>query len=249
MIRMKVLVTAGNTWAPIDKVRVLTNIFTGKTGASIADEAMRRNHSVTLLTSQPDIAERLWSAERGAQSAEQDKSSALRAPRSALHKYRTFDELRELMATHIRSGSFNAVIHSAAVSDYLAGGVYSSSDMKPASPLPQTAKIKSAEPELWLRLVRAPKLVDLVRGDWQFGGVLVKFKLEAGADDKSLLDIAERSRLQSKADLMVANTLEGAGEWAYLGPLAAGYQRIPRSELAERLLDAVEHLHKERGHA
>jgi hypothetical protein len=91
--------------------------------------------------------------------------------------------------------------------------------------------------------VRAPKLIDSVRRDWGFRGVLVKFKLEVGVTDGELLDVAERSRRQSDADLMVANTLDGAAEWAFLGPLARGYQRVTRGELADRLIDAVEALH------
>jgi phosphopantothenate-cysteine ligase/phosphopantothenoylcysteine decarboxylase/phosphopantothenate--cysteine ligase len=51
---MNLLVTAGNTLVPIDKVRGITNIFTGRTGASIALEAHRRGHGVTLLTSHPE---------------------------------------------------------------------------------------------------------------------------------------------------------------------------------------------------
>ncbi len=108
--------------------------------------------------------------------------------------------------------------------------------------------MKSDEPELWLRLVRAPKLIDLVRADWNFRGLLVKFKLEVGVEDARLLEIAERSRVHSAADLMVANTLEGAGSHAFLGPQGGAYQRVGRGDLAARLLDALETLHRERVH-
>jgi hypothetical protein len=102
------------------------------------------------------------------------------------------------------------------------------------------AKVKSDEPELWLRLLRAPKLIDLVRSDWGYHGRLVKFKLEVGVSDDTLLDVAERSRTQSGADLMVANTLEGSGEYAFLGPLSGRYVRVSRAELPVKLLDALE---------
>ena len=52
--------------------------------------------------------------------------------------------------------------------------------------------------------------------------------------------VAERSRQQSEADLMVANTLEGGADWAVLGAGPGGYQRVGRAELTDRLLDAVE---------
>jgi hypothetical protein len=99
-----------------------------------------------------------------------------------------------------------------------------------------------------LRMVRAPKLIDRMRTDWRFQGVLVKFKLEVGVSDETLLEIAEKSRRQSNADLMVANTLEGAAEWALLGPCTGGYRRVARSELAAKLLDVVETLYKDKHH-
>ncbi len=96
-----------------------------------------------------------------------------------------------------------------------------------------------------LRLVRTPKLVDRIRAAWGFGGVLVKFKLEVGVTEEELRTIAERSRQQSQADWMVANTLDGL-TWALLGS-ADGYDRYRRDELPGRLLDAVERSHRERG--
>jgi phosphopantothenoylcysteine synthetase/decarboxylase len=248
---MNILVTAGNTQVRIDKVRCLTNIFTGRTGASIAVAAHQRGHRVTLFTSHPEAV------------TETTGEASPRDERWGLVHYRTFEELQQLMQSSIPFEPFDAVIHSAAVSDYLAGGTYAPApgmrfepeNLRWVSTAPRLAmldcqaeKIKSHEPELWLRLVRAPKLIDLVRAEWGFRGVLVKFKLEVGRSDNELLEIAERSRKQSGADLMVANTLEGAATFAYLGPVDWGYQYVSRSELAPRLLEAVEQMHEERRH-
>jgi phosphopantothenoylcysteine synthetase/decarboxylase len=241
---MHLLVTAGNTQAPIDRVRCITNIFSGRTGAAIALRAWARGHTVTLFTSHPEVVADLHA---GLPAGE----------RWRLDPYRTFDDLRGLMAGRIAEGGFGAVVHCAAVSDYLAGGVFGAADGTAFDPATgrwtvrttadlTAGKVKSDAPELWLRLVRAPKLIDSVRRDWDFGGVLVKFKLEVGVGDDSLLDVAERSRLQSDADLMVANTLDGAAEWAYLGPVAGRYERVARPALADRLLDAVEAMQEER---
>jgi phosphopantothenoylcysteine synthetase/decarboxylase len=161
------------------------------------------------------------------------------------------------MQQHLCETAFDAVIHSAAVSDHLVAGVYAptpwtrfdeehtwqgSREKAPTLVDRAAGKVKSDEPELWLRLVRAPKLVDRIRQDWGFKGILVKFKLEVGPSDKELLNIAEQSRLLSQANLIVANTLEGASTWAYLGSHAEGFVKVPRPELASRLLDALEHL-------
>jgi phosphopantothenoylcysteine synthetase/decarboxylase len=245
---MNVLVTAGNTLVPIDRVRGITNIFTGRTGASLALCAHQRGHAVTLLTSHPEAVDGLC---EGAPPTEG----------WSLIRFRTFDDLHELMQGLLPAGGFDALVHCAAVSDYRAAGIFAPADgttfeekeatwrstgVAPALVDRSAGKVKSDEPELWLRLVRTPKLVDLVRSAWGFRGVLVKFKLEVGISEKQVLEIAERSRRQSSADLMVANTLEGAGAWAVLGPVGGEYKHVGRRDLATRLLEEVERLHKEK---
>jgi phosphopantothenoylcysteine synthetase/decarboxylase len=240
---MNVLVTAGNTLVFIDRVRAITNIFTGRTGAAIAREAHCRAHAVTLLTSHPEAV-------------------TLGGPapcdeRWSLDHYRTFDELEDKLALGVRHGGFDGIIHCAAVSDYRPAGIFAPApgtrfeqDHWEGAPPRLTdvtaAKVKSDVPELWLRLERAPKLIDRFRTEWDFRGLLVKFKLEVGVSDEELLQVAERSRQQSAADLMTANTLEGAAQWAYVGPVEGAYRRVSRRELPECLLDAMEKLHREK---
>jgi phosphopantothenoylcysteine synthetase/decarboxylase len=247
---MNILVTAGNTLVPVDRVRCISNIFTGRTGASIALCAWERGHRVTLLTSHPEVV------------ADLRDGASLPEERWALRRYSTFDQLNERMTAQIGGGDLDAVVHCAAVSDYLSAGVFAPAPGTQFRPedgrwhaaegdgpamLDRAAgKVKSDEPELWLRLVRAPKLIDKVRGEWAFTGALVKFKLEVGIGDDDLLEVAERSRQHSNADLMVANTLEGAPYYAFLGPLDGAYQRLSRRDLAPRLLDAIELLHARR---
>lgn len=212
---MRVLVTAGNTHTPVDRVRVLTNVFSGRTGANVAAELHRRGHAVTLLTSQPETT----------------GDTPARA-------YRTYDDLAAAMAELIPGGGWDVIVHAAAVSDYAVAGVYAGEPgrLRDVS----AGKVKSSHPELWLRLTPTAKLVDRVRPDWGFRGTLVKFKLEVGVGDDELLVVAERSRLASGADLMVANALETMNDRAYLGPLGGQYEMVPRAELAKRLADVVE---------
>jgi phosphopantothenoylcysteine decarboxylase/phosphopantothenate--cysteine ligase len=47
--RKKILITAGPTWVPIDKVRVISNIASGETGILLAKEADRLGLDVTLI--------------------------------------------------------------------------------------------------------------------------------------------------------------------------------------------------------
>lgn len=241
---MNVFVTAGNTQSMIDRVRCVTNIFSGRTGASVARTAWGRGHTVTLATSHPDVL------------SEFGINPKAPGERFTVLPYNTFDDLSSLMMAQFRTQRFDAVCHSAAVSDYLPAGTFTPDPgtffnartsqweggaSGPAKLVEQKAgKIKSSEPELWLRLVRAPKLVDRIRQPWGFGGTLVKFKLEVGISEETLLEVAEASRQQSSADLMVANTLDGAGHWAYIGPIGNRYERVPRRELPDRLIVAIE---------
>ncbi|MCS6863820.1 MAG: phosphopantothenoylcysteine decarboxylase [Gemmataceae bacterium] len=245
---MNFFITAGNTQSMIDQVRCVTNIFSGRTGANIARTAWGRGHSVTLATSHPEGL------------AELGINYRMPPERFTILPYRTFDDLAVIMQTQVRSGSYDVVCHSAAVSDYLPAGTFTpnagtffnartgeweSPTGPPTLTEQKAAKIKSTEPELWLRLVRAPKLVDRIRQPWSFTGILVKFKLEVGISEQELLEVAEASRVQSDADLIVANTLDGAAHWAYLGPLAGRYERIPRRELPDRLIVTVEDRYQE----
>jgi phosphopantothenate-cysteine ligase/phosphopantothenoylcysteine decarboxylase/phosphopantothenate--cysteine ligase len=224
---MNVLVTAGNTQTPVDRVRCITNVFSGRTGARVAAAALDRGHAVTLLTSHPEVL------------ADIPAARPREAPAWRVRPYRTFADLDALMAEEVRGGGFGAVIHAAAVSDYHVAGVLTrraDGGFEDAA----AGKVKGSHPELWLRLTPAPKLVDKVRGEWGFGGVLVKFKLEVGVADAELLDVAERSRVHSGADLMCANTLDGMGEWAFVGAGPGGYEKVLRADLPARLLAAAE---------
>src|SRR5260370_31755986 len=236
---MTLLVPAGNTKVLIARVRCLTNIFTGRTGASIALYAHQRGHDVTLLTSRPEAV------------AEMRRSDNDLARRWMVVPYDTFQDLERLMEGRIRSSPPDAIVHCAAVSDYPSGGIFSPAPATrfdaesghweggntPPALLDRAAgKVKSDAPELWLRLVRAPKLIDRLRTDWAFRGLVVKFKLEVGCTGADLLDLAELSRRRSAADVMVANTLEDMNRWAYLGPLAGRYHKVDRAELPQRLI-------------
>src|SRR5207247_1855093 len=109
---MRILVTAGNTQAPIDRVRCITNIFSGRTGTRIALSARERGHSVTLVTSHPEVVDDLR------------PPTALLAAHWHVARYRTFEDLQALLAEHLADGGFDAVLHTAAISDYLSAGVY-----------------------------------------------------------------------------------------------------------------------------
>ena len=84
---MNILVTSGSTITMIDKVRGITNIFRGRTGFKIAEEAVYRGHSVTLIANPvtKEWAELMTATpDEGMQTFE-------------VLTYKTFDELEMLM--------------------------------------------------------------------------------------------------------------------------------------------------------
>jgi phosphopantothenate-cysteine ligase/phosphopantothenoylcysteine decarboxylase/phosphopantothenate--cysteine ligase len=216
---MNILVTAGNTQTPIDQVRCITNVFTGRTGANIALEAHRRGHDVTILTSHPEVLRRDTPPERW-----------------TTRSYRTFDDLHSLLTDLVPGGRFDVLIHAAAVSDFHVAGVYAE---RAAKPIDVSAKLSSRLPELWLQLTPTPKLADKVRTEWQFRGVFVKFKLEVGVTNEKLREIAVQSRAQSDADLIVANTFEKRDVEAFIGDREGSWLQVPRAELAGKLMDKL----------
>lgn len=237
---LRALVTAGNTQTPLDRVRCVTNIFTGRTGARLALEAHDRGHAVTLLTSHPRVVEEL-------------RPGFAPADRWRVVPYRTFDELETALETLVPTGGFDAILHAAAVSDYALAGVYApgvganfdAAECRWKGDGPHLAevgrgKVKSSHPEVWLRMVPTPKLVDRMRSSWGFGGVLVKFKLEVDVSEEELITIARRARGQSDADYLVANTLDGYESVAFLVDRTERVERLNRTDLPRRVWERIE---------
>jgi len=235
---MRILVTAGSTRVMIDQVRCISNIFRGRTGRAIAEHFAGCGHDVTLLTSDP--------------CPQIDLGVDLRVER-----YRTYSELYDKMEASVldESGPPDVVVHSAAVSDYRVEGTYIQSetmkkiDVRIGEPdreetfvklrnLDASKKVDSEHEELFLKLEPTEKIVDVLRQRWGYEGILVKFKLQVGMTDEELLEVAEASRVHSKAEFMVANCLEWSGQRAYV--LSDGStQAVSREELPMCLLALV----------
>lgn len=94
---MKILITAGATREPIDSVRFISNVSSGRTGASLADNLAALGHTVVFL---------------------HGEGSAL--PRHTLpaQAFTSADNLRTLLAQRLRSEAFDVVIMAAAIADY-----------------------------------------------------------------------------------------------------------------------------------
>jgi len=184
----RVLITGGSTRIHIDKVRVITNIFKGKTGNAIAEYLVKTGkYNVDLITS----------------------NKSININDINLFNYKTYDELYDTMKKCILENKYDIIIHSAAVSDYKVIDVNGCT-------MTGIGKISSVHDELIIKMKPTRKIVDDIRNLWGYKNKLIKFKLQVDMSDKELIEIAINSMEHSNADMIVANCLEWCNERAYI---------------------------------
>lgn len=93
----RILITAGATREPIDGIRFVTNVSTGRTGATIADRLAAKGWQVTFVHGQ---------------------GSALPNASIARVPYGSFADLDATLQRELAAQRYDGVIHAAAVSDY-----------------------------------------------------------------------------------------------------------------------------------
>jgi len=96
-----ILVTAGPTWVPIDRIRIITNIFTGTTGYNIARYANGMGARVTLLLGPGGV------------------NFKDHPPNMEIINFRYFDEFLNIIRDRLKHKKYDIIIHSASVSDYI----------------------------------------------------------------------------------------------------------------------------------
>ena len=232
--KMKVLVTAGATRVPIDQVRGVTNIFKGRTGTMIADYLKRRGWDVTLVTSNPTLANTF-----SAKFIDSQLEPLWPEEWCRVIGYQTFDELEKILQQEITTGGYDLIVHSAAVSDYKVSRVLVDGVEGGLTPVDSSTKVSSSHPKLYLEMTPTIKLIDQFR-KWGFKGQLVKFKLQVGLSDTKLLEIAHRSLKDSNADLIVANCLEWSKEFAYVIDSSGVVEKVNRQDIGRAIYTFIE---------
>jgi phosphopantothenoylcysteine synthetase/decarboxylase len=128
-----VLVTAGPTWVAIDRVRVITSVFSGETGLRIARYLSGLGCDVTLFMGpgRARFFEDDWN-------------------HMQVRRIFYFHELKTLLSSSLRETSYDVIVHSSAVADF-----------RPQNPF--NGKIKSDVTDLNILLSPTPKLIDMIR--------------------------------------------------------------------------------------
>lgn len=206
---MQILITSGGTKVPIDPVRNITNMSSGKFGSELATSALQAGLDVIYLVSSegktPFSTDIDFCSNPDLKTITKSLSTlhdfyATYHHHYQEHRYHHFDEYAEKLKSLIITQKPDIVILAAAVSDYLVHN-YSNN------------KVRSSE-SFSIQLVHAPKLIRSIK-EWRPDVFLVGFKLLVNANDSELLKAAMQSIEQNKCDLVVANDLSSIRRGAH----------------------------------
>ena len=236
---MNVLVTAGGTLAPIDDVRRIANVSTGRFGASIAEAALERGAHVWFLhtpdalrpfhrsaqfdiDADPELEVARLSQLRVRWLAVRDRCHLVPLATGTMPEYA--EQFRKLLTTH----PFDVAFLAMAASDY--------------APEPSRGKLASTADELVIRCQRLPKLIATAR-DLAPSLYLVGFKLASGVSTPELIRLAADATIENRVDRTVANDLSTVRAGQHTIHLVRTGHPVetygPDDGIADRLVDRV----------
>ncbi|UYL08629.1 bifunctional phosphopantothenoylcysteine decarboxylase/phosphopantothenate--cysteine ligase CoaBC [Bdellovibrio sp. SKB1291214] len=182
--KIKVLITAGGTQEPIDTVRTITNLSSGRTGISLAEYMSQMGFDVTLI---------------------QAHGTAKAEHVSHRDYFTSFASLDTQLKKYLSENEFTHVIHAAAVSDYSVDSI--EVDGKKYRPL-EVKKVSSDSESMNVHLKRNHKIVDRLKDYSKNKNVkVVAFKLTSHATDEQKKAAVEKLFKASHADFVVHNDL------------------------------------------
>ncbi len=179
---MKILVTSGATREAIDKVRFITNMSSGKTGAAIAESMHKFNHTVTYL---------------------HGEGAGVPSERVEKIKFQDFADLDRKMKELMELRRFEVVVHLAAVSDYSVDKVLRNGEEIDAS----AGKLPS-EGSLEIKLKPNHKILSRIK-DYvsDYEPLVIGFKLTHTEDERVQHEAIEKIFHEGSVDLIVHNDL------------------------------------------
>lgn len=181
---LKVLVTAGGTQEPIDTVRVITNLSSGKTGVVIAEVLTQQGCEVTLL---------------------QAHNSQVPSSQLKTQRFTSFSDLNEKMENELKNNFYDMVIHAAAVSDYSVESVEIQGRKYPALSIP---KVSSSEEHMSIHLKRNFKIVNHLKNYSKNKSIdVVAFKLTSHASPEDQKQAVQKLFSEAHVDTVVHNDL------------------------------------------
>lgn len=211
---MKVIVTCGPSYEPIDQARRLTNFSTGQLGIALANAFTRHGWEVICL--------------KGDQATCAD---ALHA--SVVQSFSTNEDLAQKLEAWSRAGKVDAIFHAAALCDFKVARVENESGETIASP-----KFSTRMGELRIVLGPTLKVLPQLRG-WFPAAKIIGWKYELAGTRAEAFEAVERQLRECRTDACVLNgTAYGSG-FALYTPDGAVKECADAAALAEVLLGWV----------
>jgi phosphopantothenate-cysteine ligase len=237
---MNVVVTGGATIAPLDDVRLMTNVSSGHFAAAITEACIARQARVWHIHSrsaeQPFLRFARFNLDAAEATSELDRLAKLRdrwlSVRDRLKliplELGTVSDYASTLKQVLKSHPIDVVILPMAVADF--------------EPEPIAGKISSDLEMLEVRCRKTPKVIRLVR-DWAPAVYLVGFKLLSRESPEELIRRARDACLANRAQLTVANDLQSlkAGRHTIhlVRPGMPPEMLGPGPDLAEQLVERI----------
>ncbi len=190
---MRVVVTCGPSYEPIDEVRRITNFSTGELGVLLANRLALDGHEVVCF--------------RGVGS-----TSPERVVGAKVIPFATNGNLIAALAALPMREKIGAVFHAAALSDYRVKSVLDSGGAEIAA-----TKIPSRGGELTLTLEPAAKVIHELR-DFFPGAKIVGWKYELAGSRADVLAAAIRQLSENRTDACVMNGAAYGAGFGFLEP-------------------------------
>jgi phosphopantothenoylcysteine synthetase/decarboxylase len=226
----EVFVTAGSTRAYLDAVRYISNRSSGRLGATIAAECLRRGAYVSFFHSEGAITPKLLKHLDEVELPDDDLS------RLDMIEIETVAELAGAIERELKEGYYDIAIHAMSVLDFIP-------DITSVLP----GQTKNDLDEWDIKLVPTPKVIDMIKRISP-DTLLVGFKLTVNVTPENLEKEAQELMQQSGADMVVANDLGQIKAGSFLSTLIEKdsdglYQTGEvegRTEVAAALCDRLE---------
>lgn len=190
---MRVVVTCGPSYEPIDEVRRITNFSTGELGALLSNQLVKAGCEVVCF--------------RGVGATSQERIAGARVV-----PFATNDHLRTELEGLEKRERVDAVFHAAALCDYRVKSVHSSCGAEVAA-----TKIPSRAGELTLTLDPSAKLIHELR-DLFPASRIVGWKYELVGSRADVLAAAIRQLKESRSDACVMNGAAYGAGFGFLEP-------------------------------
>ncbi len=238
---MNVVISGGGTIAPIDDVRHLTNVSTGRFSAEVAEACLRRGASVWHVHAPGALLPFARSATLDLD--EDDVDSEIGRLRAIREEYRSIRGRLHLRRLAVGTVSEYADVLRSTLAESRPDLVFLAMAASDFEPTRQNGKISSDRDGLILSMHRTPKVIRSVR-DWSPSVFLVGFKLLSGSHPEALIAEAEAACHVNHADVTVANDLRSLREGRHTIHLVRPGHPVetlgPGGSIAADLVDRVQ---------